>query len=197
MPKIKDIILETKKIEWSKIKDLQPIGLKNDYHSDKTKQSIIENGFSRAIYVWLNPEDQETYIIDGHLRTDLLNELVDDGYDVPNRLNCTFLDLPDKQTAIKYLFQVFNTKTNPINKQSMDDWLSDININIEDINVDIEHLHIEIQIPEIQEQDTDKDMSDLLNDKLILEIHCNTELELQNLYNDMNKKGYKCKILTL
>jgi len=161
MKQIKDLILETKKIKWVDILDLQPIDLKNDYHSEKTKQSIIENGFSRAIYVWLNPEDQQTYIIDGHLRTDLLKELVNDGYDVPDRLNCTFLDLPNKQTAIKYLLQVFNQKTNPISQKALGDWFDELDLSIPELNLQIDDLHIELDdIPPLIETQGDDDVTE-------------------------------------
>ena len=161
MKKIKDLILETKKIKWVDILDLQPIDLKNDYHSQKTKQSIIENGFSRAIYVWLNPEDQQTYIIDGHLRTDLLKELVSDGYDVPDMLNCTFLDLPDKPTAIRYLLQVFNQKTNPISQKALGDWFEELDLSIPELNLEIDDLHIELDdIPPIIETEGDDDVTE-------------------------------------
>jgi len=161
MKQIKDIILETKKIKWVDILDLQPIDLKNDYHSEKTKESIIENGFSRAIYVWLNPDDQQTYIIDGHLRTDLLKELVNDGYDVPDMLNCTFLDLPNKQTAIKYLLQVFNQKTNPISQKALGDWFDQLDLSIPELNLQIDDLHIELDdIPLITETQGDDDVTE-------------------------------------
>jgi hypothetical protein len=94
--KIKDLILKTEKIDWQNIKDLQPVNLKNNYHSDKTKNSIIKNGFARAIYVWQDSKG-DIYTVDGHLRADILRELKNDGYDIPDQLNCTFLDLPNKK----------------------------------------------------------------------------------------------------
>ena len=146
--KIKDLILKTEKVNWQELKDLQPVDLKNNYHSDKTKKSIIENGFARAIYVWQDQED--IYIVDGHLRSDVLRELKNDGYEIPEKLNCTFLDLPDKTTAIKYLLQVFNQKTNPINHFNMENWLGDLEINLAtDLKIDIEELHVEIGGAEI------------------------------------------------
>ncbi len=146
--KIKDLILKTEKVNWQELKDLQPVDLKNNYHSDKTKKSIIENGFARAIYVWQDQED--IYIVDGHLRSDVLRELKNDGYEIPDKLNCTFLDLPDKTTAIKYLLQVFNQKTNPINHFNMENWLGDLEINLAtDLKIDIEELHVEL--PEVEE----------------------------------------------
>ena len=150
--KIKDLILKTEKVNWQELKDLQPVDLKNNYHSDKTKKSIIENGFARAIYVWQDQED--IYIVDGHLRSDVLRELKNDGYEIPEKLNCTFLDLPDKTTAIKYLLQVFNQKTNPINHFNMENWLGDLEINLAtDLKIDIEELHVEL--PEAEEMETE------------------------------------------
>jgi len=140
--KIKDLILKTEKINWQDLADLQPINLKNNYHSEKTKQSIIKNGFARAIYVW--QDGDKIYIVDGHLRSDILRELKNDGYEVPDMLNCTFLDLPNKKTAVKYLLQVFNQKTNPINEQSLNTWIDDLEISLDDIEIKIDDIHIDI-----------------------------------------------------
>jgi DNA modification methylase len=140
--KIKDLILKTEKINWQDLADLQPINLKNNYHSEKTKQSIIENGFARAIYVW--QDGDKIYIVDGHLRSDVLRELKSEGFEIPDKLNCTFLDLPNKKTAVKYLLQVFNQKTNPINEQSLNSWIDDLEISLDDIEVKVDDLHIDI-----------------------------------------------------
>lgn len=47
--KIQDLIVETKKVNWMELNDLQPENLKVKMHSEKTKQSIIDLGFARAI----------------------------------------------------------------------------------------------------------------------------------------------------
>jgi len=157
--KIKDLILKTEKVNWQELKDLQPVDLKNNYHSDKTKKSIIENGFARAIYVWQDQED--IYIVDGHLRSDVLRELKNDGYEIPDKLNCTFLDLPDKTTAIKYLLQVFNQKTNPINHFNMENWLGDLEINLAtDLKIDIEELHVELPEVEVEAEEEQEEVKE-------------------------------------
>jgi len=195
--KIKDLILKTEKVNWQELEDLQPINLKNNYHSEKTKQSIIKNGFARAIYVWEDSKGSKK-IIDGHCRKDLLIELKNDGYEVPDKLNCTFLDLPNKKAAVKYLLQVFNQKTNPINESNLDIWLDDIEINLDDIEIKIDELHIditeEIEPEEIKE---DKDLSDTLKSKYILEIECESEAEQEILYNRFLQEKLKVKILSL
>ena len=105
---IHDLILKTSKIEWQSIQDLQPHDLKNDYHSNKVKESIIKNGFSRAIYVW--DSGDTIYCVDGHLRMDILREIKADGIEIPDKLSCTFLNLKNRDEAVKVLLQVFNTK---------------------------------------------------------------------------------------
>lgn len=60
--KIKDLILKTEKVNWQDLKDLQPVNLKNNYHSDKVKKSLIKNGFANTIYVWENKKG-EVFIV--------------------------------------------------------------------------------------------------------------------------------------
>lgn len=171
--KIKDLILKTEKIDWQNIKDLQPVNLKNNYHSEKTKQSIIKNGFARAIYVWQDSEG-DIYTVDGHLRADILRELKNEGYTIPDQLNCTFLDLPNKKTAIKYLLQVFNQKTNPINQENMEIWLDDNEIVLEDMDIELDELHIELNDElEVEEDFSDKNKEidiDDIDDKSIIKL---------------------------
>jgi hypothetical protein len=192
--KIKDLILKTEKVNWQELEDLQPINLKNNYHCEKTKQSIIKNGFARAIYVW--QDGDKIKIIDGHLRTSLLIELKNDGYEVPDKLNCTFLDLPNKKAAVKYLLQVFNQKTNPINESNLDIWLDDIEINLDDIEIKIDELHIDIT--ESIETETESVTEQLAENKQgnhILQIECESEAEQEILYNRFLQEKLKVKIL--
>jgi hypothetical protein len=131
---IKDLIIKTEKVDWQELKDLQPTNLKNPYHSNATKESLIKNGFAFTFYVWENEGNK--YLLDGHLRSDLLRELKSEGHTIPDQLNCTFLDLPDRKTAVRYLLEVFNTKKNPIDEATMIDWMSEEDMDIEEVNVD-------------------------------------------------------------
>jgi len=192
--KIKDLILKTEQVNWQELDDLQPINLKNNYHSEKTKQSIIKNGFARAIYVW--QDGDKTKIIDGHCRKDLLIELKNDGYEVPDKLNCTFLDLPNKKAAVKYLLQVFNQKTNPINQSNLDIWLDDIKVNLDDIQINIDELNIDVtESIEIQETALSEQSSENEQGKHILQIECESEAEQEILYNRFLQEKLKVKIL--
>lgn len=135
--KIQDLVVETKKVNWMELNDLQPENLKVKMHSEKTKHCITELGFARAIYVWKNPEeDDKIYIIDGHTRKDILVELVNDGYSIPKELSCTFLDnkkIKNKKEAVVYLTRVFNVKTDPINEEIFKDMLEDFDLSLDDV----------------------------------------------------------------
>ena len=86
-------------------------------------------------------------------------ELKNEGFDIPDELSCTFLDLPNRKTAIKYLLEVFNQKTNPINKESLDDWF--VEEEIEDSEVEMDWLNVEVseevETEELEAQEDDFD----------------------------------------
>jgi hypothetical protein len=136
MPKIKDLILKTEKVNWLELQDLQPNNLKTPYHTKLVKESLIKNGFSMSIFVWQDPKTNEIFICDGHTRRDTLVELKSDGFEIPDQLSCTFLDLPNRKTAIRYLLEVFNTKKNPIDETAMIDWIQEEGVEIEEVNID-------------------------------------------------------------
>ena len=147
---IKDLIIKTEKIDWQSIKDLQPLSLKNDYNSGKLRESIINNGFTRAIYVWDSGKD--IFCVDGHLRMDILKELVADDIKIPEKLNCTFLDLKSRKHAVKVLLEVFNTKTNPINKGALNDWCEFEDLSFDDdFDITFDDLHLDFDKEEKKE----------------------------------------------
>lgn len=167
MNQIKNKILKTDLVNWQELKDLQPTNLKNPYHNEKTKKSLIKNGFSFAFYVW--ESEDGIYLLDGHLRTDLLRELVNEGFEVPDQLTCTFLDLKNRKEAVKYLLEVFNTKKNPIDEVAMLDWFEIEEIKVEE--VEVESLDVErVEGGEVEElaPEEGQDETQTLVDKFII-----------------------------
>jgi hypothetical protein len=151
--KIEDLIVKTEKVKWQDLKDLQPSNLKLPYHNEKLKKSLIDLGFAQAIYVWEDPSNNDVLICDGHTRADVLRELINDGYDVPDELTCTFLDntkIKTKKEAIKYLLRVFNTKKNPIDNVVLEDWIEIEDVRVEDIVV--VDLDIKIDIDDLDDE---------------------------------------------
>lgn len=130
---IKDRIYKTEKVEWEKLKELQPSNLKLPYHNDKIKQNLIEHNFSSPFEVC--ELDGEIYIIDGHLRKELLYELINDGYSIPSKLTCNFIEVKDKADAVKTLVQVFNSKKNPMDQPVTIQMLEEAGVEIEEISL--------------------------------------------------------------
>ena len=161
-------IKKMERVPWESIQDLQPMDFKNDYHSEKIKQSILKHNYASPIHVW--DDNGQLYAVDGHLRMDLLKELKSEGADIPDKLPVVFLDLPDRETAVKYLLEVFNTKSNPINQDSLNQWMEELDVTLEELDVSMDDLHVEIdQEVEYLEEETvgDDDVPDVDNTKTI------------------------------
>jgi len=128
--------------------DLQPIGFKNPYHSEITKESILKRGFVQPFAMC--ELDGQLYVLDGHLRKDLINELINDGHKVPTEFSYFLVDVGnDRKKAIDTLLS-FNVKTNPINEESIIEWLEVEEIEVTEVK--IETLNI---VSEMIEEDED------------------------------------------
>jgi len=71
------------------------------------------------------------------------------------------------------------------------------------ITMDAELIEAELSIAVCEEwgvtskEENKKDLSDELNSEFKIEIECQSESEQEQLFNEFQKKGYKCRILTL
>lgn len=124
--------------------DLQPVGFKTPYHSEITKKSILERGFVQPFAMC--EINGELYICDGHLRKDLIYELINDGHQVPEEFSYYLIDVNnDRKKAIDILFS-FNTKTNPIDLEVLTEW-----INIEQVEVEVQSLNV-VDVQDMEEE---------------------------------------------
>lgn len=131
-------IYKTELIDWQKVKDLQPDNLKLPYNYENIKNSILKYGISKAYDVC--EIDGDIYWIDGHTRTQILNELVADGVEVPDKLTANFCRVKDKKEAIEILLEVHNQRQNPIAEEVLIEWLE-----VEDVEVNVDALNVKIQ----------------------------------------------------
>ena len=179
-------IKKMERVPWESIQDLQPMDLKNDYHSEKVKQSILKNSYASPIHVW--DDNGQLYAVDGHLRMDLLKELKSEGVNIPDKLPVVFLDLPDKETAVKYLLEVFNTKSNPINQDSLTQWMEELDVTLEELHVSMDDLHVEIEDNmDDYADDLPKDNESAMPKKPTIEIQLETVNDLEQLKNEIEK----------
>lgn len=180
-------IKKMERVPWESIQDLQPMDLKNDYHSEKIKQSILKHNYASPIHVW--DDNGQLYAVDGHLRMDLLKELKGEGADIPDTLPVVFLDLPDRETAVKYLLEVFNTKSNPINQDSLNQWMEELDVTLEELDVSIDDLHVEIEgsTDDYADGDLSKDNESTMLKKPKIEIELETVNDLDQLKDEIEK----------
>jgi len=131
---MKDRIKQSIKLEWQKIKALQPENVKLPYNTAHLKKSLLKYGFSLPFYVWEN--EGEYYCIDGHHRLDVLNELIAEGHKVPKELNAVEIEAKDRKEAISILVSVFNQKSNPFAEEYLIEFLEVEQISIEEVNIE-------------------------------------------------------------
>ena len=143
--KIKNNVNSGFKGKLEDFNDLQPIGFKTPYHSEITKKSILERGFVQPFAMC--EINGELFICDGHLRKDLIYELINDGHQVPEEFSYYLIDVNnDRKKAIDILFS-FNTKTNPIDLEVLTEW-----VNIEQVEVEVTSLNV-VDLTDIEENE--------------------------------------------
>lgn len=146
-------IIDTKLIEWRKIKPLQPDNLKIIYNYKHIEQSILKNGFSMPFFVW--EHDGDIYAIDGHSRIEVLSNMEN----VPEKLPATFINAKDKKEAIEILLEVFNQRQNPIAIEVLEEW-----INVEELEVNVQSLNVKVEVIEedIEHEKSVKELSNMI-----------------------------------
>lgn len=149
--KIENRIYKTELVEWQKVNDLQPENLKLPYNYENIKNSILKYGVSKAYDVC--EIDRELYWIDGHTRTQILFELLNDGIKIPEKLTANFCKVKDRKEAIEILLEVHNQRQNPIAGEVLTDWIEveQLEVNVESLNVKIEDIEAEEHEKTVQE----------------------------------------------
>ena len=128
-------VLTTEQIVWQGLNDLQPKGLKIDTNTSALKQSLQKHGFSLPFLAWRDAKGK-VWVLDGHTRKSVLEELILEGVEVPELLPCTFIDAKDKKEAVKLLLEVYNQRQNQIDQFVMQVFVEEYDIPIEEVAVE-------------------------------------------------------------
>ena len=154
--KIDNKILKAELIDWQIIKDLQPNNLKNPTNQKALRESLKKHGFSKAFDVW--QDGDSIYFVDGHTRADMLRELVTDGFEIPDKLMCNFLDVKTRKEAIQKLLEVHNQKLNQINSEVGMDWV--VEEGVEDVAWDWLNVSAEVEPEQLEAEEDDFEAPD-------------------------------------
>ena len=168
------------KIESKLIKDLKPATYNPRQISTKQfkdlKASIKKFGLVDPIIINQNGN----VVVGGHQRLKICKELKH------IEIDCVVLDLSKEEE------RELNIR---LNKNSGE---FDMDILANEFDIDqlvdwgFKHIDLGINVDKIQE-----DLSDKIDLQFKLEVELISEKEQEALYNDLTKKGYKCRILTL
>jgi DNA modification methylase len=151
---MKDLILETKKIDWHKLKPYQPENFKKTTPvlMAKLKNSILKNGLSAPFYVWKKGKD--FLIIDGHHRLDALKELETEGKAIA-QASATFLNIKN-DTEAKKIILAFNSHYAKITQNGFDDFIADLNI--KEIELSFEPFNLNWKFDQVIVQEDNEDV---------------------------------------
>lgn len=137
-------ILKYEYVEWEKLKSLQPDDFKNisEIQLNKLKKSIRNNGFKSPFFVWENKKT--IWTLDGHTRIPILKLLKNEGEIIPDKLPAVFIDCKNKEEAKKAIL-IYNSHYADINKESMFDFISDLNFDELKTEIELKELNFDLQ----------------------------------------------------
>jgi ParB-like nuclease domain len=116
---IKNQVLETETINWTKLKDYEANTLKTDRDIEKIVNSIKTKGFIAPIFIY----EEAKYIIDGAGRKMALIELEKQGYDIDD-LPIVSIVAKDLKEA-KELVLLISSNHGNVDQQSYKDFMVD------------------------------------------------------------------------
>lgn len=185
---------EIKKIDYRKLKPLQG-NLKDLKTSnyEKLKRSFAEKGMFVPIYVW--QDGDEFRILDGHGRERLFSQekasFVDSNgmktYEVP----CLIIPAKDLKDAKEKLL-IISSQYQTITQEGFDEFTFDLDeawLN-ETVNFDSIFKNNE---PEEELVQSDPSVDD--STQFIVAVECSNEKEQANLYEELEGRGLKCKLI--
>lgn len=183
----KKFIDKANKLVWTtekrKINDLIPCEINPRKISDEKQKELLKK-IEKFNLVEIPVINKDNILISGHQRCKCFQilgrgeELID--VRVPNR------QLTDKEK--KEYMVISNRHDGEFDFEILELEFSDIK---EILNFN------EIDDYKKKSEQTIKDLSNNIKEKFIVEVNCINEREQENIYNELLKKGYECRILTL
>lgn len=134
---MKSIIGKRILYDWTKLLDLQPKELKTPLNKEDLKTSLKKNNFVIPFYGY--KDEEGIWIIDGHLRKQVLYELIHEGEPVPELLEVQLINCENKDKALEILLDVFNQKQNPMNEEVVIELIEvhNLEVNVESLNMNV------------------------------------------------------------
>jgi len=145
-PLLHSRVIKTAPANWRNFHFIQQEDFKElapDAHA-KLKASILGNQFTQPFYVWEinenpNPAKYKSkervkvqYCLDGKHRIKILEELIQEGYDVPEKLSATFIKCRNKKEAAR-LVLIYSSMYAKITQTGLHDFLESYELAFNDL----------------------------------------------------------------
>jgi hypothetical protein len=139
---VENKILKTELVDWKSLVPFQPDNFKKmtSEQRRKLKTSFLTNGFRAPFYVW--ESNKKIYCLDGHTRLPILREIEEEGGQIPDLLPANFIACKNKAEAKKAVL-IYNSHYASINRDSMLDFISDLNFEEVKTEIDIPGLYLD------------------------------------------------------
>lgn len=158
---------------------------------EKLISSICTKGFIAPLFVW---DDQgEWKLLDGHQRLKTLLWMREKGWDIP-MLPVDIIEADDEQDAKKKLLAI-TSQYGEFDIDGFIEFTSDIEID-DTIRLTDGEWHSNNEESEADDNNGEREPIEY-NDKKEIIIECENEDQQQDIYNEMQERGIKCRISTL
>lgn len=157
-------IIKTEPVNWRELQFIQQDNFKELSDSDKCalKASIVADDFIQPFYVWQDT-DGMLYCLDGKHRRLLLEELANEGYNIPYLLPATFIECKDKQHAARIVLK-FSSQYAKVSRAGLHEFItiydldwSEVKEQIDLPTISIERFEQQFDLHGITDQEADED----------------------------------------
>ena len=159
---------------------------------------LLENSINEVGVIESISVTKQGTIISGHARKEKFDKK---GF-VPKEVTLAENEYPvivrndiEDNTDTYYKAQIL-ANTTAYQNYNLD--VEEIEVITEEYDLDLEELGIEVEDAGLSKESLEKkDLSKEMDLMYVLEVNCVGEKEQEQLYDELTKKGYKCRVLTL
>lgn len=159
---------------------------------EKLKKRIVDSGFCAPFFIW-DDGSGSLRIIDGHQRRTALVALEADGYSIPP-LPVDYIHAETEEEAREILLSVSSQYGEWV-EDELESWFSEIN---ESLKETLRFTNRPLFIKDAENSSGDYESDEIeYKSKFQLIIDFEDEQSIQRVYDEMNERGYSCKVSTL
>ena len=165
----------------------------SDENFNKLRTKILESGFNFAPHTWKT--DKGYFILDGHQRIHVLKQLIKQGYemrdtdgDILEGVPCNIVEADSIEDAKDKVLQAVS-QYGKLTEEGFLDFTADLDLDFTQFDLP------DFQLPKLDDdfEFDPKEKSDNDTQDFTLRITCDNDIDQEELFNELNERGYKVK----